>query len=124
MVKLVLQLAVNGVMIVGLTLTGFWNNVALGLCWVLIAATPLMLVAMAAEDDQCKGWRLDLARRPRSRVYLGRAVDVATLVLLAGFAHWVTFVFYAAHALISLDCELKSEAELRSEHASPEKEPA
>lgn len=65
MVKLVLHLAVNGVMIVGLTLTGFWNNVALGLCWVLIA-----------------------------------------------------------HALISLDCELKSEAELRSEHASPEKEPA
>lgn len=91
------------------------QNIALGLCWVLIAMSVLMLGVLSEDSAEMAKLRLRFGLRPRYRVYVGRAFDAVIALELAAVGWWWTFALYVVQAMISLMVENASDAEAKKQ---------
>jgi hypothetical protein len=108
----------TGVVVGAFSSSQYGQNLALGLSWLAIALTPLAVIAMCSSDEKMAELRLNLAKRPRYRIYFCRACDVVIVLTLAIVGWWWTFGFYIFHSIVSLAIEGKGDDELKKQRKS------
>jgi len=89
------------------------QNVALGLCWFSIAATPFLCAVLSETSEPMRKLRLKFGRRPLYRIYSCRIADAAVGLTLAAVGWWWTFAFFILHTFVSLAVEGASADEIK-----------